>query len=214
MKNKKKDPTWYYVDPRNVSAAVETYGYTYNMRNTILLYTIVTLLSVIGGFVFRLDWLETWFIALCGMSMMPKVIVNSYRNMYEQKRFSDVNLYMEQVLYSFKKIPKIITALQDVEKIMPKDSPMRETIQEAVHYILYEYSEENSLEEGLKMIEEKYSCQRMRDVHALMLKTEKIGGDYESSIRILLANRAACATKKFQRRCFYGARISIFFSLG
>lgn len=200
---RKKESFLYYLNPENVSAAIARYGYTYRIRNTVLVYLAVLALSAAAGAVFRLDFLEVCAVALCGMSMVPRIIINSYRNMYEQKRFSDVNLYMEQVLYSFKKMPKIITSLQDVEKIMPKDSPMRSTLQEAIRYILYEYSEENPIEAGLKIIEKSYKCQRLKDVHTLMVKTEKIGGDYESSIKILLSSRAIWETEtcKFQKEC-------------
>lgn len=200
---KRKQRFLYYLDPRNVSASIERYGYTYSVKNTILVYLAVILLSAAAGFVFKLGVPGICAVALYGMAMLPQVIINSYKNMYEQKRFSDVNMYIEQVLYSFRKTPKIITALQDAEKIIAGDSPMRECIGEAVRYILYEYSEDNSLDTGLHMIEKNYQCQRLKDVHALMLKTEKIGGDYESSIKILLSGRAVWETEtcKFQKEC-------------
>ncbi len=134
---RKKESFLYYLNPKNVSAAIARYGYTYSVRNTVLVYLAVLAVSVLAGIVFRLDWPEVCAVAAGGMSMAPRSVINSYRNMYEQKRFSDVNLYIEQALYSFKKMPRIITALQDVEKIIPKDSPMRATINEAIQYILY-----------------------------------------------------------------------------
>lgn len=200
---RKKESFFYYLNPENVSAAIARYGYTYQVKNTVLVYLAVLALSVAAGYVFRIGVIGVCVVAINGMSLIPRVIINSYRNMYEQKRFSDVNLYMEQALYSFKKMPRIITALQDVEQIMPGDSPMRHVIQEAIRYILYDYSEENSMEEGLKMIERSYRCQRLKDVHTLMLKTEKIGGDYDSSVKILLNSRAIWETEtcKFQKEC-------------
>lgn len=200
---KRKTSFLYYLNPGNVSAAIKKYGYAYSIKNTIVIYIMIIILTVAGGFVFWLGPIEICVVAICGMAMMPRVVVNSYKNMYEQKRFSDVNIYIEQVLYSFKKTPKIITALQDAEKIIPKDSPMRDTISEAIQYILYEYSEENSLEKGLKIIERQYKCQRLKDAHALMLKTELIGGDYESSVKILLSGRTVWETEtcKFQKEC-------------
>ena len=131
----KKRSVLYYLNPRNVSAAVEQYGYTYHVKNTILVYLLVTLTSVIAGCIFKLAVPEILVVAVSGMAMIPKVIINSYKNMYEQKRFSDVNMYIEQMLYSFKKTPKIISALQDVGNIISKDSPMRCSIQEAIRYI-------------------------------------------------------------------------------
>ena len=101
---KSKKPFLYYMNPKNVSAAIETYGYTYRIKNTILVYLIVTVCSIAGGVVFQLDLLEIGIVAVCGMAMMPRIIINSYKNMYEQKRFSDVNIYMEKVLKSCPKI--------------------------------------------------------------------------------------------------------------
>lgn len=200
---KRKHIFFYYLNPANVSAVIARYGYTYSIKNTVFVYVAVAFLSAAGGFIFKLGPLEVSLIAVCAMAMTPRVVVNSYKSMYEQKRFSDVNIYIEQVLYSFKKMPKIITALQDAKKIIPKDSPMQEALQKAIEYILHEYSEENSMEDGLKIIEQDYRCQRLKDVHTLMLKTERIGGDYESSIKILLSNRAVWETEtcKFQKEC-------------
>ncbi len=200
---KRKQPFLYYLNPKNVSAAIERYGYTYRIHNTVLVYVVVIAASAAGGILFQLGLLEAAAVAICGMSMLPRVVINSYKNMYEQKRFSDVNIYIEQTLYSFQKTPKIISALQDAGKILPKDSPMRSVIEEAVRYILHEYSEENSIEDGLKIIEQNYRCQRLRDAHGLMLKTERIGGDYESSVKILLSGRAVWETEtcRFQKEC-------------
>lgn len=193
----------YYLNPKNVSAAIEEYGYAYRVRNTVLAYLLVLLAAVASGHVFRLGVLEVGAVALYGLAALPRVMMNNYKKMYEQKRFSDVNLYIEQVLYSFQKTPRIISALQDVEKIMPKDSPMRDAVKEAAHYILHEYSEESPLGAALLQIERKYRCQRLRDAHALMVKTESIGGDYGSAVKILLSSRAIWETEtcKFQKEC-------------
>ena len=79
---KRKKPFLYYLNPKNVSAAIETYGYTYRIKNTIFVYLIVTVSSIFGGVVFKLDLPEVCIVAICGMAMMPRVIINSYNNMY------------------------------------------------------------------------------------------------------------------------------------
>lgn len=200
---KKRTVFFYYLNPHNVSAAIATYGYAYSVKNTILMYGIAAAISAACGFLFRLGAVDILALAVYAMAMLPRIMINSYKNMYEQKRFSDVNIYMEQTLYSFKKMPKIITALSDAEKIIAGDSPMRDTIQKAIRHIQHAGSGEHSLEDGLKMIEQDYRCQRLKDAHALMLKTEKIGGDYEAGIKILLSGRAIWETEtcKFQKEC-------------
>lgn len=40
--------------------------------------------------------------------------------MYQQKRFLDVTNYLEQLLYSFRKGPKILTSLQDTLAVFPE----------------------------------------------------------------------------------------------
>lgn len=87
---KKKISVLYYLNPKNVSAAIEQYGYTYHIRNTIFIYIFVAFLSVAGGFIFKLGAAEICIVAVCAMAMLPKAVVNSYKNMYEQKE----NIYI------------------------------------------------------------------------------------------------------------------------
>lgn len=180
---------FYYLNPKNVSSAIALYGYTYSVKNTILVFLAVIAIACGLGILFRLSAGYIAVIALVGMACVPKVIINSYQNMYEQKRFSDVNIYIKQLLYSFRKNPIILTALQDAAKAIPNDSPMREVIDKAVNHILYDYAEHAS-EEAFRMIEEAYPCPRVRDAHRLLLKVKENGGDYMNATRILLMNRS------------------------
>lgn len=194
---------FYYLNPKNVSAAISIYGYTYSVGNTILLFGAVIVIVSGLGYVFRLPYLYIAFVALVGMANIPKVIINSYKNMYEQKRFSDVNIYIEQLLYSFRKRPVILTSLQDVANIIEKDSPMKTVIEKAIHHILYDFESENVNEEGLKIIEKEYHCPRILEVHRLLLKVVKNGGDYQNSIKVLLTSRRVweVETCKNQKKC-------------
>ena len=81
---KKKQSFLYYLNPKNVSAAIEKYGYTYRIRNTVLVYVLVLACSWTGGFVFRLSLPYICVIAVCGMAMMPKVVINSYKKAIER----------------------------------------------------------------------------------------------------------------------------------
>ena len=113
MKSCEKTSFFYYINPKNVSSVIEMYGYAYSIKNTILVYLAVIAAACALGFVFRLPPGYVAVVAMAGIFYAPKIIINSYRGMYEQKRFSDVNIYIEQMLYSFRKNPIILTALQD-----------------------------------------------------------------------------------------------------
>ena len=120
---KRKTSFLYYLNPGNVSAAIKKYGYAYSIKNTIVIYIMIIILTVAGGFVFWLGPIEICVVAICGMAMMPRVVVNGYKNMYEQKRFSDVNIYIEQVLYSFKKHQRLLPRCRMRKKLYRKILP-------------------------------------------------------------------------------------------
>ena len=46
---------------------------------------------------------------------VPTVFLMNYKNLYEEKKFEDLTAYMEQLLYSFKRRAKILTALEDTK---------------------------------------------------------------------------------------------------
>lgn len=203
MKSCGKASFFYYINPKNVSSTVEMYGYTYSVKNTIAVYLAVIAASCAMGFVFRLPFGYIAVVAAAGIFYAPKIIINGYKGMYEQKRFSDVNIYIEQLLYSFRKNPIILTALQDAGRAIAKDSPMRGVIERAVEHMKYDLGSEHAYEEGLKIIEDAYKCQRIRDAHRLMLKVNSNGGDYINSTKVILMNRRGWETQtcRHQKEC-------------
>ena len=98
-------------------------------------------------------------------------------------KFYDVILYMEQMIYSFKKQPKIRLALSDAQKVSSKR--MKEMIEEVIVNIDSKMTEK-IYEESLDIIRKEYDCKRLRSLHEFMIKIEKHGGDYENYIDILL----------------------------
>ena len=125
----------------------------------------------------------------------------------QQRRFADANIYMEQVLYSFRKNHKILSALTDVERLFPRGT-MKSCIGDALSYIRDTYGEGQVLEKALNRIEREYPAQRISYVHRLMLRTERIGGDCEASVRILLKDRDVWEkeTVSYQKRCQFQRR--------
>ena len=84
---RKKAPFLYYLNPGNVSAAIATYGFTYQVKNTVLVYLAVMAQSVSEGCLIRLGIHGVCIVTARPMSINPRVIINIYLNMYEQKRF-------------------------------------------------------------------------------------------------------------------------------
>lgn len=136
----------------------------------------------------------------------------------EQIRFTEANLYMEQVLYSFRKSPKILSALTDVEKLFVRGS-MSECIRKAIAYIKETYEGEHIAATALEIIEKEFPSSGITDIHRLMVNVERLGGNCEDSIRILLKNRniREKETISYQKHCQVQKRnitVAIFLSAG
>ncbi|MFV0466549.1 MAG: hypothetical protein ACK5ML_10805 [Lachnospiraceae bacterium] len=124
-----------------------------------------------------------------------------------EQDFLDVNLYMEQILYSFRMNPKIGNALTDVERIF-SEGKMKRVIGRAVHFLKTAYTEQDVQQKALQMMEKEYPNQRMNSIHRLMLNVEKHGGEYESAIVVLLADRNIWEkqSRVYQNSCRQGKR--------
>ncbi len=169
-----------------------------------ILYTVlaVILVSLLLGYLYRLKP-PFILLLLCGEALaIPFWIKARKKAGEEQKRFAEANMYMEQVLYSFRKNPKILSALKDVEKLF-SEGDMKNCIQEAVEYVQDTYGEDLLLEKALGIIERAYPAQRIAHAHRLMLNVERLGGKFEESVRILLADRNLWEkeTHAYQKRC-------------
>lgn len=182
-KRPKKAGFFYYMKPKNLSAEIGKYGYTYTTGRTLGVYLALAAAACLLGAAFRLRFAACACIVLAGAVILPSVIYGSYKKLYEQKRFSDLVLYMEQMLYSFKRSPRVISALYDTLEVFEEETdPMRQKIVRAVHVI--ETRADSA--EGLSEIEKGYGNDRLLQLHRILVKIERLGGDYGSSVTLLL----------------------------
>lgn len=143
------------------------------------------------SYVFKLEFTYIAVVIFAATILMPSIFLLQYRNIYEQKKFEDVNAYIEQLLYSFKRQPKILTALQDTALLFQgdKNSQIREAIENAIDHIQTGSAETNIYREAFAYIEEEYGCKRLYKVHNFLIKVEGTGGDCDEAIEILLLDR-------------------------
>lgn len=169
-----------------------------------IVYTVLLVVfgSLLLGYLYRLR-LPFVLLLLGGETLaIPFWIKARKKAGKEQRRFAEANMYMEQILYSFRKNPKILAALKDVEKLF-SSGEMKICIQDAIAYVQDTYGEDFILEKALKIIERAYPAQRLIYAHRLMLNVERLGGDFEESVRILLADRNLWEkeTHAYRKRC-------------
>lgn len=190
---KKKRGALYYAMPWNLSREIRTFGYGFSVKRIALIYVLIIGTMVGVGLAFKLPLLWLLPLVVAGLWFSPTLVRNAYRNKFERQRFSDVNVYIEQMLYAFKNSQKILTALEDVRVLYPAGSAMREAIDEAIATITDPTAvknDESAEARALELVEARYPNDYVRSLHRFMLKVESIGGNFDSSIELLLGNRA------------------------
>lgn len=110
------------------------------------------------------------------LAMLPILVLDMYRKMYEQKRFADAAEYMEQMLYAFQKSGKILSALKETREIF-EEGKMRSCIEQVI--LKLEFGEfaigENIFKEALEPLESQYQCPKIKMVHELLINAEEHG---------------------------------------
>jgi hypothetical protein len=189
----------YYANPHNLSREVAKLGYKLSVKKTMMSYLIYMAVAILAGVLFQLEKIPMIIICLSGFFFIPIVLKNSYKNQFEQQRFSEITEYMEHMLYAFRTRHKILQSLNDVE-LSFRQGPMYDAIQEAKNEILRGHGR-NIERNGLKKIEDKYPCERLRAIHKFMVEVEFIGGDFNEAIDLLLEDRTAWVdrTTAFQK---------------
>lgn len=175
------------LNPGNLAKEVYTYGYHFSWK--IHLFVIAACIAGMGaiGLLFQLKW-ELLVIVLIAMFLaLPAFILDTYKKMYEQKRFADAATYMEQMLYAFQKSGKVLSALKETRDIF-EPGHMQDVIEEAIGHLEAgcSYSEKGVLRESLDIVEKEYECRKIRTLHELLISAEEYGGEADDSISLLL----------------------------
>jgi len=191
LKMKQKKQKKQHIFFWNVKAQVEKLGYEVSTGSLVL----TLLLSMFGFFLFGLIMKLTpiWSTPLLVISLYftPIVYYNLYRNRFQMRRFSDVNVYIEQMLYAFKNSKKILNSLEDVRILFPSGE-MRDLMNEACDIISIpsmENMDEDVELKALKLIEDHYNNEHIRSMHRFLLSVQRIGGEFDLPLALLLKSR-------------------------
>jgi len=175
------------LNPKNLAKEVNVYGYHFSWKMHLLALLSALCGMGIVGLLFQLKPLYFSCIMLVVCTMLPVFILDMYKGMFEQKRFADAVTYGEQVLYSFQKNGKVVSALKETMEIF-EEGRMKWVLEDAIHYL--EDGNSNSgkgvLREALEQVEQAYSCEKIRMIHELLISCEELGGNAENSILLVL----------------------------
>lgn len=208
---------WYLV-PGNMRKEEKLIGGDFSFKGNIA--TWLMWLIVAAGFGIFFDLEVGYIIALVVIMALfvPAIIVMKYRAKYQDKRFQDVNIYMEQFLYSFREKKKVVSTLTDIRSTFD-NSPIGPMIDDAVDKIMAPGAKEDVEAEALKEIEGSYPTEKVLTIHKFALRVEKIGGNFDSTSKLLLRDRNSWELRNEMTRAAKRAKmkmvtLSIFVSLG
>lgn len=165
----------------------EIYGYGYTCSGIKYFFFIIAcfLVTFISGIIYQMSTLYMIPIFIVCFISTPKLIRVRFVNLYQKKRFNEVDIYLHQMVYSFQKMPKISVALEDTIKI--SSGKLKKTLEAALD-TLYNSTSENVLTEALTVIEKEYNNSRIKALNKYMVNVEMRGGDYATSINIMLTD--------------------------
>ena len=136
----------------------------------------------------KLHWITT---VVIGSFLMLRISGHrkwcGKKNAYERK-FEEVSEYLDMLLYAFVKEEKVERALVNVDAAMV-DGPMRGVLQKAIDHMHMTFDETDVMRDSLHMIEQEYTCSRIKNVHDFIVHVEIYGGAIEKPVELLLADK-------------------------
>ncbi len=169
---------------RKMQKIIEEYGYDYSLRKHVTFMGAAIIFIFLLCHLMRIKMAGVCVVFTGTVIAIPIIIGYYYRVLYEEKRFSDSVDYMEYVIYSFLRTPKIINTLEEVQKLCHGN--MRQCIEKAVDRIQYADVYKDIYVDAFYHIEKEYGTDRMRALHRFLVQIEQQGGEYAKSMEVLL----------------------------
>lgn len=170
-----------FLSLKNLKTEISGYGYSYSLKNFFLLLFILFSLIAAAGYFYKLESRAIFAVCISALFCLPILVRSQYKYLYEQQKFSDLVLYLEGLIYSFKRNSKIYSALIDTLPTLHNAQ-----IIEDLHYAIRQLEIGESFEVALKPLEDHYRCQRVLHLHSFLISTERMGGQYQDTLNVLL----------------------------
>ncbi len=166
---------------------IAEYGYEFSTSRFYKIMAGSTVGILVIGYLFQLRSIYLVILVLAMMIAVPMVIRDTYRDLYQQRRFDDLNNYLEQLMMSFKRHGNLLISLQETSQIF-KDGILLERLEQVISYL--EFNEEPDIyEKSFAIIEQEFNCYRLEKIHRFLIQIEKWGGAYQETLDLLAQER-------------------------
>lgn len=183
------------VNFAEMSLEIKGYGYEYSIKQFITHLVFSYGLLIVAGIFFQLHFICVLLLCVWAFLWLPIIVLAQFRYLANNHKFEIVVGYLEQMIFAFKKSPKILDCFKSIIEVV--DHGMLFDIQKAIAYI-----EEDTIGTGyqkaFESIEEKYCCTRIQSLHKFMLNVEENGGKYQYAIDILLEDIQTWVSRSYE----------------
>lgn len=165
---------------------IESYGYHYSFKNFFIRLLMVWGIMGVAAYFYSLKIIPIIILAILCTVLTPLMIKAQFRYKHEHDKFDDVADYLQQLGTSFLKTKKIRNSLEEVAYIL-KGRRIYDTLMQAIDYIDNERSD-TLFEDAFAIIEKEYGCEKMKALHKFLIKVEKEGGAFESTLSLMMSD--------------------------
>lgn len=152
---------------------IEGYGFHYD-RKAMIMATVILLMASAGlAYVFMLKKIEFLIVAVCACLSLPIIIRAQFRFSHNNERFENLVNYMDRLILSFKQNPKIISALNDAEKVT--DGEMARAVEDAVRVIENDATVSGAevYPKAFGIIQGEFPSARLRTLQSYLMQVER-----------------------------------------
>lgn len=154
-----------------------------NVKEMLRIGGISAALMAASSYLFELNLYNTLLNVIIAVIFSPILVICKDRARDEKDRFYEAVIYLEQMIYSFLKFPKIREALLDVYEI--SSGRLHRTLKGALE-LIDDGNEINIFNKAFKRMEQVYNCQHVYSLHKYLVKLETEGGEYEVFLNLIL----------------------------
>lgn len=154
-----------------------------NIKEILRIGGISAVLMIASCYLFELSIINTLINTGIIICFSPLVVKSLYNAKDEKERFYEVVTYLEQMIYSFLKFPKIREALLDVSEI--SRGRLKHTLDSALE-LIDDGNDTNIFLKAFKKMEKVYNCHHVFCLHKYLVKLETEGGEYEVFLNLIL----------------------------
>lgn len=165
---------------------IESYGFHYSFKEFIFRLLLMYAIVGVAAYFYSLKIVPIIILAIIFTILTPTMVKAQYRYKYEYNKFDDVSNYLPQLATSFMKTKKIRESLEEVATIL-NGKRIYNNIMDAIDYIDNAHSD-TLFEDAFALIESEYGCEKMTALHNYLIKVEKEGGEFESTLSLMMSD--------------------------